>query len=146
MALDVSAVDLLAVRDRLKLLGLFLTVGTVADAAQAMATNVRTPSAFVGIASESASPNRTQAIHDQAVEDMLSVLVVVASERKANDQADVVEDARRAVIGQLAAWVPPGARRALDYAGYRIVQMGGGLIWFECTFRTGWHLRGTAAA
>lgn len=135
------AVDLEAIRERVKDLELFKSVGDVVDATEAMETSARAPAAYVAIARETAAPNRTQGVHDQKVDAQVAVLFVVAAERKDGGRADAVEALRLPVINSLTAWTPPGARGPLQYVGYRIVRMAQGLIWCECTFATGWALR-----
>lgn len=138
------SINLEAIRARVKSLDLFKSVGDVVDATHAMNSSVRTPAAFVATAVERATPNTTQAVHDQKVEAQIAVLFVVAAERKAGGQADVVEQYRAAIVeGPLAltGWTPPGARRPLNYAGFRIVRLDEGLIWAECTFTSGWAIR-----
>ncbi len=142
MPFEIVAVDLVDVRDRLDALGVFTAVSDVVDASEAMeAGAARTPAAFVAMASERAAPNRTQGLHDQAVDATLAVLIAVASQRADGRRTDAVEALRRPVIGALAGFTPAGASKALDYSGYRIIRMGGGLIWCECSFVTGWRLR-----
>lgn len=141
MAVELAAVDLGDVRDRLEALALFTAVSDVVDAAEAMESGTRTPAAFVAVSRETATPNRTQGLHDQAVAVQLSVLFVLNSQRADGRRVDAVEALRLPVIAQLAGWTPAGASKALDYDGFRIVRMGGGLIWCECSFTTGWRLR-----
>lgn len=141
MASELVAVDLSAIRDRLTALGLFTNVSDVVDASEAMESGTRTPAAFVAVSRETATSNRTQGVHDQAVEVQVAALFVVASQRADGRRVDIVEQLRLAVIGSLAAYTPPGASKALDYTGFRIVRMGGGHIWCECSFATGWRLR-----
>lgn len=141
MALELIAVDLGDLRDRLDALEVFTAVSDVVGATEAMEGAVRTPAAFVAMAAERATPNRTQGVHDQAVEASLAVLFVVKAQRADGRRVDEVEAMRLAVIGALAGFTPTGASKALDYSGFRIVRMGGGLIWCECTFATGWRLR-----
>lgn len=144
MASEFVAVDLAATRDRLESIGKFASVSDVVDAAEAMDSGTRTPACFVAVSRETASPNRTQGVHDQAVEVQLSVLFVVASQRADGRRVDAVEELRLPVIQSLAGWTPPGASKALDYDGFRIVRMAAGHIWCECSFRTGWRLRQAA--
>jgi hypothetical protein len=138
---ELVAVDLAAVRDRIGALGLFTAVSDVADAAEAMEVGTRTPAAFVAVSRETATPNRTQGVHDQAVEVDLAVLFVISAQRADQRRNDAVEELRLAVMGTLSGWQPPGASKALDYSGFRVVHMAGGLVWCECSFRTGWRLR-----
>jgi hypothetical protein len=138
---ELVAVDLQDVRDRLCELDLFTNVSDVADMAEAMETAVRPPAAFVAVAAENATANRTQGVHDQAVEVTLAVLFVVAASRRDGRRVDEVEQLRLGIIGQLAGYTPAGASKALDFASYRIIRLGGGHVWAECSFRTGWRLR-----
>lgn len=135
------AVDLKSVRDRLADSGRFASVTDVESAAAAMETSAKTPAAFVCVGSERAAANRTQGVHDQTVDCVISVLICLAAQRADSERQDRVEEARLGVIGDLAGWTPTGARKALDYDGYNVVRMGGGLIWLQCTFKTSWHLR-----
>lgn len=141
------AIDLEAVRERLAALESdgrprFLTVADVADAADAMENRpARTPSAYVAVGQESAEPNRTQGVHSQRVTEQVAVLFVLAAERRRQDQRDVVEDFRLAILYALAGWTAPGAGTAFDYVGFRVMRMADGLVWCECAFRASWHLR-----
>lgn len=147
MANVLVPVDLEAVRARLSLLvdssggKLFTRVSDVVDAAEALDTPVRPPAAFVAVGRESAAPNRTQAVHDQAVEVTMAVLIMTAAARRDEQRRDIMEALRVPVIGSLAGWQAPGARKAFDYDGWRIMRMGGGHVWGELAFRTSWHLR-----
>lgn len=138
---ELLAIDLGAVRDRLAALQLFTSVSDVTDAAEAMEKAARVPAAFVAVGSETATPNRTNGVHDQAVEVTLAVLICMAAERRDERRADVVEALRLPVIATLAGWTPPGATKALDYTAWRIMRISGGHIWGEIAFRTGWRLR-----
>lgn len=138
------SIDLEAIRARVTALDKFNGVGDVVDATHAMETSARTPWAYVATALERATPSNTQAIHDQKVDAQIAVLFVVAAERKAGGQADVVEEYRHAIVegpGCLTGWTPPGARKPLNYVGFRILRMADGLIWAECSFASGWALR-----
>lgn len=135
------AVDLKSVRDRLAATARFTSVTDIESAAAAMETATKPNAAFVCVASERAAPNRTQGVHDQAVDCTVAVLLCLPAQRADSERKDRVEEARLAVIGDLAGWTPEGARRAFDYEAYNVVRMGAGLIWLQVTFKTGWHLR-----
>lgn len=149
--MDVEAIDLGAIRARVRDMEKtpgkkrFKSVGGVLEAADAM-ENIpgRPPMAFVAIASERGQPNTTQGIHDQKVNSVIAVLMCLATERRddAVQLTDDAEETRLAVIGTLTGWTPPGARKALNYDGYRVVRMSQGLAWLEAAFSTGWRLRG----
>lgn len=149
--MDVEAIDLGAVRARVAALEStpgklrFKTVGGVLEAADAMENMPgRPPMAFVAMASERAQPNTTQGIHDQRVVCVIAVLMCLAVERRDNavQLTDEAEVTRKAVIGTLTGWTPPGARKALNYEAYRVVRMQEGLAWIEAAFGTEWRLRG----
>lgn len=149
--MDVETIDLGAVRARVRELEKapgkkrFKAVGGVLEAADAMENMPgRPPLAFVAIASERGQPNTTQGIHDQKVNSVVAVLMALAVERSdgAVQLTDEAEETRKAVIGSLTGWTPPGARKAFNYDGYRVVRMAQGLAWIECAFSSGWRLRG----
>ena len=135
------AIDLDSIKTRVEALNLFTSVQGVANAAEALENGARPPAAFVAVSSERAAPNKTQGVHDQRVDATIAVLMCLAAQRADNRRADVAEDTRLAVIPQLAGWTPTGARMPFDYDSYRVIRMGGGLIWLECSFRTSWVLR-----
>lgn len=141
------ATDLQAVRDRIKALNdstggpLFATVLDIISAGMARETGVRTPAAFVATATETAAPNRTQGVHDQAVTANISVMMVHAARMVSDGQVDEVEFAKEALITSLAGWTPPGARKALDYASFNVLEVTDGFIWTQLVFTTGHHLR-----
>lgn len=146
MALE--AINLDAVRLRVAALKsgsaqLFKSVGGVLEATQAMDIGARPPVAFVAVASEKPEPNRTQGVHDQKVPTVIAVLMCLPVERRdgAMKLTDAAEATRLAVIESLTGWTPPGARLAMDYAGYRVLNMAEGMAWLEASFSTSWTLR-----
>lgn len=118
-----------------------LTVQDMVSAGKAMETPARPPCAFVATSSERAAGNRTQGVHAQRVSSTIAVVICLALERKAADLEDTVEAWRIALLASLAGWTPAGAYEALDYAGFTVLRMGEGVIWFELSFTTSWQLR-----
>lgn len=134
-------IDLASIRTRLGLLDLFNTITDAASVAAALEKPSRPPSAYVVTATERATPNRTQGVHDQKVSATIGVVMSIAAQRADAAQNDQVETLREAVIDQLAGWTATGAKDPFDYQGYQIVRFDSGLIWVQCNFQTVWILR-----
>jgi hypothetical protein len=138
------AIDLGSVRQRLLALKYFLSVTDIQAASAAMTGEiVRTPCAFVSVASETAEPNRFirgAGGHAQRVTVQLSVLFAEQLARKDAKGVDQVERTRKAVIRQLVAWTPDGAEQPLDYDRYVLRATSDVDVFGECLFRTTYRL------
>jgi hypothetical protein len=135
-------VDLATIRDRLDLLGYFLSVTDILQASDALDETIPAspPAAFVAVARESAEPNKTIGGHSQRVAVEVAVLFVELAARFDRQAKDRLEQTRKAVTRQLVAWKAGGTEHGLEYRGYRVVAIGNGLVWGEVTFSTSYRL------
>jgi len=140
-------IDMASVQARLELLGYFRAVEDVLGASEALDQTVPAapPAAFIGIGRENATPNDViGGGHRQRVTTELAVLFVELASRFDGATKGQMEQTRKAIIRQLIGWKPIGAQVPLEYAAYRIVEIGNGLAWGEVTFTTTYRV-GTAA-
>lgn len=131
-------IDMASVQARLELLGRFRAVEDVLAASEALDQTLPAapPAAFIGIGRENADPNRYVGGHAQQVTTELAVLFVEPASRLDGATKGQMEQTRKAIIRQLIGWTPAGAEKPLEYAAYRVVEIGNGLAWGEVTFTT----------
>jgi hypothetical protein len=99
------------------------------------------PAYFVVPIGADATANRSVGVHDQATTFSFGVVVMLAG--KGNDQrtSDELADREEEVIQALVGWTPPGASRACDYSGSRMLSVSGSTVSWLVNFRTGRHIR-----
>lgn len=134
----VFGLDLASVRTKLVGLGYFLSVTDVLAATEALDESLPAspPAAFIGVATETAGPNRVMGSGklSQRVDVVLSVLFAESASRFDRAAEDQVDATKRKVVGALLGWKPTGVERQLNYRGFRVVSVGGGLAWGEVLF------------
>jgi len=137
--------DLDDVADRLTGMSYFASVQGIMDASEALDETMPAvpPAAFLGIASETAAPNKFlggAGGHRQRVAVRLAVLFVEATSRFDRKGDKAIDRTRKGITRMLIGWRPKGCEIALDYAGYRVVRIGDGLVWGEVSFDTAYHI------
>lgn len=135
-------IDLDDVAARLTGMSYFVSVQGIMDASEALDETVPAipPAAFLGITSETAAPNKLIGGHRQRVAVRLAVLFVEATGRFDRKGDKALDRTRKGITRMLIGWKPKGCETALEYAGYRVVRIGDGLVWGEVTFDTTYHL------
>lgn len=99
---------------------------------------------FVVSEGETAEPNRTTGIIDQAITERLAVLVVTkARPRDKSGTGDAVRDAVGQVKTALVGWTHPEASRPLDYTGSQTLSVDGHLVSVAVRFTARSHERRT---
>jgi len=139
-------IDMTSVEARLETLGHFRSISDALTAAEALDQTLPAapPAAFIAVAREVADPNRYVGGHAQRVSADLSVLFVESASRIDGATKGQMEDTRKAIIRILIGWQPAGAESPLEYASYRIVEIGNGLAWGEVTFTTTYRVSTTS--
>jgi hypothetical protein len=135
-------IDVEAIQDRVRDTRLFTTVSDMLSAASEMvALSVQPPSAFVSLSNETGKRNDLTGVHDTIISSRFSVLFVLRAQRAGGRRADEARTMREKLIMALSGWTPPGARKAMDYAGWSVIGVQNGLVWVEMRFDTEWRYR-----
>lgn len=104
------------------------------------------PQDFVVPEGSEAAPSNTTGIHDQLVTGtFMVVLVLEAQARREDSVSEQLHVEEAAVIAALAGWTPEGCTRPCDFAGARLLSVGGRTLGWAVRFRTAWRIRTPAA-
>lgn len=122
-----------------------LSVQGAADLAKSRAAPRRRPAAFVYLLSEDASANRKVSAVDQRVAVRFATLLVVKNVADARGEAAMgsVAPVRESVRTALLGWEPPGDRTPVEYGNGRLMAMADGLMWWQDTWTSAYHVRAT---
>ena len=94
-----------------------------------------------------ASPSKTTGVHDQALAEGFSVVIVMDGEARREDAvSEKVDEEEAKVIDAIAGWRHPDASRACEAASARLLSVSGTTLSWMVTFRTGRHIRKAAEA
>lgn len=126
---------------RLKAAGFKRVYGALelANLAKAPAT---LPAFFVVPDRWSADPNKMTGVHQQRTSEDFGVVIMLNGSALQDDRiSDEIEEHQEKVLDALLGWTPPGASRACDAVGGRMLSVAGHTLSWMVSFRTGSQIR-----
>jgi hypothetical protein len=100
------------------------------------------PQYFVVPEGSEAAPNDMAGIHDQRVTSAFMVVAMVeASARREDAVSEAIAEQEALIIAALAGWTLPSATRPCDFAGSRLLSVGGHMVSWGVRFRTASRIR-----
>jgi hypothetical protein len=103
------------------------------------------PQYFVVPEGSDASPNDSTGIHAQLVTSTFMVVAMIdGAARREDSVSEGIADQEQLLIDALAGWTPAEASRACDFAGARLLSVGGSTVSWGVRFRTARRIRKAA--
>jgi hypothetical protein len=116
-----------------------------AQLAALMTAPSKKPAAWVVPLGDSARANQFSTATIQEISVRFGVVICTreASDATGDAALDALEPLRQAVMDAIHGWQPTAEHKPIEYAAGRLLQMAGGLLWWQDEFLTAYEKRTT---